>query len=440
MSFMVKSNDGPQGIDMSSSSPSHVDQEVEAPPRCTRYVRFASVATSVGCAADIASLVTTAVGVAIGVPAPLYAAIATNGLSAIEHGLQGCVTFKWAPERELEQNVIRLGKQVEALLRQNRLLQEASEDLGRTCKRFEQEAAAERASAEKAQAEAKCFAQNLQKSARALQTLQAAGAAATAADHERNEEELQQLGTVSAAIGGAVASHGAASAQTRKEIQEEIHDLERLCAGLRETFAQQKGEGGQLVHAAIEKIEQLKARTEQLEAVSQHLKKNQDLIQEWKRVLSRFSETISSLRPETFASDVGEMTRRLEQIGLSEQDFSKEVDKLDSAAAAIGEAGASFGTSIVKIQSVVTELATKITEKKKVVERLTAENERLDALVKRFEENMERVEKEDSSLRTLFSEERAAIGELRSLEALVQNPNFREIFSKVYRPMTSIFR
>jgi chromosome segregation ATPase len=115
--------DSPQGLEMSAAS--SILPEPAQPQDSSQWSRYAcpAIGSGTGVAADIATVVTAAIGAATGNAAAVYVAIGTGGTSSIIHVIEGIAACVLKPRQRLEQNVNRAGQEVSAMTTQIQGLQ-----------------------------------------------------------------------------------------------------------------------------------------------------------------------------------------------------------------------------------------------------------------------------------------------------------------------------
>ena len=389
---MAASISGPSAVTMTSSS------QPPPPPRCTSFVKCTSGTAALGVACDVIGVIAAGIGTATGNPAPLYVVLGANGCAAVGLAALGITTCIWAPERKLEQNVARAKGEVTSLLTENRNLKKSLDDLDLTERRIGEDAASEKASAEKIQGVA--------------------------------SKQIEELHTALASLKKTHDEEMAAAKQSLQGAREEIQRIGTLHTAVEADLAKERSENERLRKEATEKVQQLRDLTKQLEAVNQQFSGNQELLRKWESVMAQVSVGISSLKPDALASGVEGITRQMEQFGLSERDLSAKADELKAAAAAVGRTEAAYGESVSKIQASVSELAIDLSQKKEQLTQLRTENERLEATIKKLEADLETIKGKNGELSSLVSQLQGTVSDLNGLAELMQRPDFQEILNK----------
>lgn len=208
--------------------------------------------------------------------------------------------------------------------------------------------------------------------------------------------------------------------QIHGDVSAKIKALEKIRDDLQANLAQATTQNEQDQKQTAEKITQIQSLTKQLEEVSKRQTETQALLGNWEQAMTKVSQQLSSLKPDTVESEIEKVTAQMESLRISGQTLGGQAS---AGAAAIGTASTAMGKMVKQIQTTVSGLASDIVQKKEFLAKLQEENRKLSSSVQSLQSDLTRADKSIAELRGINSE-------LRDLGELIKRPDIKELLQK----------
>lgn len=214
-------------------------------------------------------------------------------------------------------------------------------------------------------------------------------------------------------------------------LQQKAAELQKLNASLQAGLEKEQETGRGLQREVAAKVIELKTLTDQLEGVNRRFGEAQKLLQSWTDGTAAISTQLASLKPESLESDVEEITRQMQQLALSKDAFSTQIERLGADASVIGGTQAAWSGMLEQLQSTIHGLATDIVHKKELLATAQAENQKLSGTVESLRSAIDSLARESDGYQKERDELRETNAQLQDLAALLQRPDIAQLLQRV---------
>ena len=421
-----------------SAAPAPLAMDAGAKPKhscCTSW--RCSKERAVSCGLSIGGVACTATAVAaaatagaIGGSVAPWFALGCTGASMIAHVAEGLRSCALAPEKELEQNVARVQTVLTKVTSEKKALAIRVAELDQNREALQQQFDSQKAANEGL---AKEFAS--QTAAREQQTLALQQSVAELrkendrisqeterfqCENTKLSKEVEDLRQNCAKLQALIDEEKASGGRIHGDVSARIKDLEKVRDDLQAKLAQAATQNEQDQKQTAEKIAQIQSLTKQIEEVTKRQTETQALLGNWEQAMTKVSQQLSSLKPDTVESEIEKVTAQMESLRISGQALGGQAA---AGAAAIGTASTAMGRMVRQIQTTVSGLAADIVQKKEFLAKLQEENKKLSSSVQSLQSDLERADKSITELRGINSE-------LRDLGELIKRPDIKDLLQK----------
>ena len=309
--------------------------------------------------AALSCLITTISAVALAIIGAMPMA-AIMGVAALGCAFLTFYVSEMVSKKNLEETVDQAGRVTDDLSQQNRILQKQLDELSQTRKELETKISSLQAANEQSQKE--------------------------------NAGKIQELKQALVDMQKICDSEKATDTQVG-EMEKTTRELERVRESLQKQLAQAKAQDEERKKDVSAKIAQIDALTKQLTAVNQQREAMQGILQGINQATDRFSQQLSSVKPDSLAPGVMEMTQEMKSLSLSEEALGAKASELGESAALISKVQVSLNKMLEQVVTVLSATTDDQSKGKKYTDSLKQENAKLSTNVAALESEMQRLEK-----------------------------------------------
>jgi chromosome segregation ATPase len=218
------------------------------------------------------------------------------------------------------------------------------------------------------------------------------------------------------------------------ELQKRVLELQKINVELQAGLEKERETGRGLQKQVAAKVIELHDLTERLEAVNKRFGEAQGLLQSWADGTAAVSRQLASLKPENLESDVEGITRQMQQLALSKDAFTSQVEKLGADAAVIGGTQAAWSGMLEQLQSTIHGLATDVVQKRELLATAQKENQKLSETVQSLQKAIDSLGSESAGYQRERDELMETNAQLQQLRVLLERPDIAQLLQKALAP------
>jgi chromosome segregation ATPase len=348
------------------------------------------------------------------------------GCSTLSLAALGIGVCAAAPEKKLEQNVAQAGGETNALAQENKTLKTQLEELTRTTDGLRAEKDSLLAANKQSREETAKTISELNQTLLALQKNRDDEKAASEEAQRRLKAEIQNQEQSLASLRASIDSEKAVGKQV-DEMERKARELGQTCDVLQKQLAQAKAQDEERKKDVSAKITQIDALTKQLTAVNQQREAMQGILQGIGQATDRFSQQLSSVKPDALAPSVMAMTQEMKSLSLSEAALGVKASELGEAAALMSKVQTSLNKMLEQVVTVLAATTDDQSKERKFVDSLREENTKLSTNVAALKSEMQRLEDEQVTIKETNAQLVETNSKLSDLADILKQPNIAEI-------------